>query len=363
MSKFFVNIFFFLYFVNFSFAQSDQLIYEQAYQDLNCMLNEECPGSFKEAVFIVENAYYSNNLDRVQFERRIAFLAELARKVSASGELIYNFPDREEVKKYAAIFRVMTDTVKIEVDSVRMISLIPYSYDFNDVWGHKDWSNMFVSKLLESKKGNCHSLPYLYKIIADEIGTKAHIATAPNHFFIKHQNKASGWYNTELTSGIFPIDAWLMASGYIHLNAVTNKLYLEALNEKQMLALSLIDLAQGYERKLGVLANLDFILTCCETALRFYPHYINAILLKAETRKKQFNSLMTKNHAKYPAELLHIKEAQELFAEMTLLYSQIHQLGYRKMPEDMYMAWLLSLKEERSKYENRKITNFKSSSH
>jgi hypothetical protein len=72
---------------------------------------------------------------------------------------------------------------------------------------------------------------------------------------------------------------------------------------------------------------------------------------------------MTKNHAKYPAELLHIKEAQELFAEMTLLYSQIHQLGYRKMPEDMYMAWLLSLKEERSKYENRKITNFKSSSH
>ena len=84
---------------------------------------------------------------------------------------------------------------------------MPYSYDFDDPFGHKDWDNMFVSKLLNTGKGNCHSLPYLYKIIAEELGISAHLALAPNHIYIKHKNEKDGWYNTELTSGIFPIDA------------------------------------------------------------------------------------------------------------------------------------------------------------
>jgi hypothetical protein len=35
-------------------------------------------------------------------------------------------------------------------------------------------------------------------------------------------------------------------------------------------------------------------------------------------------------------------------------------MGYRKMPEEMYLDWLVSLKEERTKYENKEISNFKS---
>ena len=79
---------------------------------------------------------------------------------------------------------------------------------------------------MATRKGNCHSLPFLYKILAEELGAKANLALAPNHIYIKHWNEKDGWYNTELTSGIFPIDSWLMASGYIHLDAVANKLYM-----------------------------------------------------------------------------------------------------------------------------------------
>jgi hypothetical protein len=350
----------FIFFGQFGFSQSNQEIYEQAFQNINCMLNKTCGASFIDAVFKVENAYLSNQLDRTQFDKQISFLAELSRQFIGSQDLLYDYPDRNEVVKFAALFKVITDTIQIQVDSTRIIEIRPYTYDFNDIWGYNDWSSMFVSKLLDTKKGNCHSLPYLYKILADKINAKAHIAVAPNHFYIKHQNKANGWYNTELTSGIFPIDAWLMASGYIHLDAIVNKLYMEALNDEQMIALCMIDLAKGYERKLGILAQNDFILKCCDAALKVYPHYVNALLLKAETKKKMFDALMTKYNAQYPADILNIPEAQILFSEMTNLYAQIHVMGYRKMPEEMYLEWLVSLKKERTKYENKEISNFKS---
>jgi hypothetical protein len=353
----------FIFFGKIGFSQSNQEIYEQAFRNINCMLNKTCSASFIDAVFTVENAYYSNQLDRNQFDKQISFLAELSRQFIASQDLLYDYPDRNEVVKYAALFNVITDTIQIQVDSTRILEIQPYTYDFNDIWGNDDWSSMFVSKLLDTKKGNCHSLPYLYKILADKINAKAHIAVAPNHFYIKHQNKANGWYNTELTSGIFPIDAWLMASGYIHLGAIVNKLYMEALNDEQMVALCMIDLAKGYVRNLGVLAQNDFILKCCDSALKVYPHYVNALLLKAETKKKMFDALMTKYNVQYPADILNIPESQKLFTEMTNLYAQIHEMGYRKMPEEMYLEWLVSLKDERIKYENKEITKFKSQNH
>gem|GEM_PF-4659315 len=43
----------------------------------------------------------------------------------------------------------------------------------------------------------------------------AYLAMAPNHTYIKLRSDKNGWYNTELTSASFPIDSWLMVSGYI----------------------------------------------------------------------------------------------------------------------------------------------------
>jgi hypothetical protein len=342
----------------FSLNAQNEQAFEQAYDKINCMLEETCPISFKDAVFIVENAYYDKQLDKQKFDQQISTLTNITKGVMNSRNLLYNSPDKGEVTKYAALFSVMTDSISIQLDSGKIGYIMPYTYDFNDIWGYGNWSNMFVSKLLETKKGNCHSLPFLYKILADEIGAKAQIAVAPNHFYIKHYNKANGWYNTELTSGIFPVDAWLMASGYIHLDAVVNKLYMEALNEKQMLVLCMVDLAKGYERKLETAAKSEFTIKCCETALKYYPNYVNALILEAETRKKMFDGFMKKHNALHPTDILHLPEARYTFEKMTTLYGHIHQLGYRRMPEEMYLEWLLSLKEERGKYENKKIANF-----
>jgi len=332
-------------------------LYEKAYEQLECMLKDSCELSFKEAVFVVENAYLNERLDKEYFELQIQSLISLAEGVKNSRTLLYQGEDRSEIEKYASIFSVICDTLPIQSgDSI--VYRNPYSYDFNDVWGNQNWGNMFVSKLLETGKGNCHSLPYLYKILAEELDAKAHLAIAPNHFYIKHHSKTLGWFNTELTSAEFPIDAWLMASGYIHLDAVVNRLYMEALTDKQAIAICLIDLAKGYERRYGVGDGL-FLLRCVNTALEHYPNYINALLLKSEMMRKQFFAMMNENHAKHPSEVFQIPEAKLKFDEMEVLIGQIHTLGYRKMPQEMYLEWLASLKEEREKYANKKLSNFK----
>lgn len=334
-----------------------EFLYKRAFERLNCMLNDTCKASFKEAVFLVENAYMNEELDKDVFDNQIAFLADLVKAVTKSRNLVYEGEDKTQVEIYAALFSVLCDSLPIQFgDSI--VYHPPYTYDFYDIWGHGEWSNMFVSKLLQTHTGNCHSLPYLYKIIAEELESDAHLAIAPNHFYIKHYSKANGWYNTELTSAAFPIDAWLMASGYIHLDAVVNRLYMEALTDKQALAVCMTDLAKGYQRKVGI-GDGQFMLKCTDAALAVYPNYINALLLKTEVLKKQLFRLMEQQGVEYPSQVFHLPEAKQLFDDMETLAAKIHTLGYRKMPEEMYVDWLVSLNEQREKYTNKKISTFK----
>ena len=210
---------------------------------------------------------------------------------------------------------------------------LPFGYNADDFAGEKNWSNMFVSTLMATGKGNCHSMPLLYKLIMDELGEKCWLALAPNHMYIKAKTQHIGWYNIELTTGDFPTDAWLMASGYIHLDAVRNGIYTDTLSLKQSVALCLTDLAQGYMRKYGI-GNRKFIEDCCNTTLKHYPNYINALLIKAELLTKQYRHLDNKE----------CEEAKKLKEKMDDAYAHIHRLGYRKMPEEMYRKWLKSIK-------------------
>ena len=134
---------------------------------------------------------------------------------------------------------------------------------------------------------------------------------------------------------------------------------MDTLSNKQSVALCMVDLAQGYEKK-NLIDNENFVLQCCDTALRYFPNYINALLLKAETQKRIFESIMKRYGATYPKDVFNIKEAKDLFDEIQNLYASIHKLGYRTMPKEMYLDWLVSLKTEREKYQNRKVSTFTS---
>lgn len=325
-------------------AQNQETLFEKSLLTLNDMLVNENHYSFKKAVFSVENAYLNGKLDTIETQREINLLARLCRGLIKNRFLAYVENDKENVNKWASVYQVMCDSIPIVIGD-QEYEYIPFRYDFNDVFGNQELSSMFVSKLLITRKGNCHSLPYLYKILCEELGTTANLALAPNHIYIKHQNKKNGWYNTELTSGIFPNDAWLMASGYIHVDAIKNGVYMKALNNKESIALVLMDLATAYQK---TFPNNDgvFLLKCSEIALGYFPNLTSALIMRAEIHKKRIERETD------------IERSKLDFKKLEQEYANIHNLGYRYMPEGMYLNWLISLKTEREKYENKKLTNF-----
>ncbi|OPC69895.1 hypothetical protein BAZ12_08705 [Elizabethkingia miricola] len=338
----------FYIFLSFFFAgqmkSQQNRFYDDAYLTIDNMLNDKQKYSFKTAVLNVENAYYQGKLDTTEVDRKIKFMANFSKTIVRNRDLTYNEKDKETVSKYAAIFSVICEETPILIDQ-DTIKYKPFSYDFEDVFGHKDLTSLFVSKLVNTHKGNCNSLPYLYKILAEELGVEANLALAPNHIYIKHNIKSIGWYNTELTSGIFPQDAWLMASGFIHLNAIENGVYMKALDNRESLGLCLVDLANAYKRAFPE-NDGSFALKCAERALQVSPYLVTALLLQAETHKEQYLKM---EHSD--------PKAKELLASLNKEYKRIHQIGYRNMPEGMYLEWLTSLKSERKKYEDVRLKN------
>lgn len=334
-----------LFFVCFcATAQKQGEHFAQSYALLDAMLNNEVEYSFKNAVFSIENAYLNGKLDKTKFEKEISVYVNLCNSLLENRLLEYGEKDRETVNKWAAVFTVMTDSIPLYIQDEQYV-YTPFSYDFNDVFGHHDKENLFVSKLLETRKGNCRSLPYLYKILAEELDVDANLALAPNHVYIKHNSERHGWYNTELTSGIFPIDAWIMASGFVHVDAITNGLYMKALDNKESIAVLLVDLAENYNAKFPD-NNGSFALQCAERAIKEYPNFAKALILKAEAKKVQWQNESDEEKKK------------QTLTDLENQIAHIHNLGYRQMPEEMYLNWLVSLKTERDKYENKNLNNF-----
>jgi hypothetical protein len=317
--------------------------YNEALNKIERLALANDKGSFKNAVFTVENIYLKNSLDKTAMDSAYYHLSSLATIWAASNHIVdYNGSDSDQMKLNRAIFQVIKDTVKVQTDS-KLLYFLPFEYNFDDYNGKHDWTNTFVSTLLATHKGNCHSLPYLYKIIADELGAKCWLALAPNHMYIKNRSVRDGWFNTELTSGDFPIDAWLTTTGYISLQAIQNGLYCDTLSNQQSIALCVLDLAKAYEKETANYSD-GFILSCCDLVLKYHSVNVQALLLKAETLKRlyqQQEKLHQENKADYEA--------------MEQLYIRLYDLGYREMPDKMYQEWLLSLKNQKDKYSNRKV--------
>lgn len=296
------------------------------------MLSGKVPLNLVKAVYCVEDAWYDDGLNEQLFKEQINKYADFCKAISLANPINYIGKDASSVNIQAAVFAFMTDSIPMKIgDSI--VYHPPFQYNYADFAGEKDWSNMFVTTLMATGKGNCHSMPLLYKLIMDELGEKCWLSLAPNHMYIKARTQRSGWYNIELTTGDFPTDAWLMASGYIHLDAVRNGIYTDTLSLKQSVAMCLTDLGQGYIRKYG-LGDGRFVEECCNMTLRHYPNYINALLIKAELLTDRYKQQEEKEST----------AAKALKSKLNDAYATIHRLGYRKMPEDMYRKWLNSMK-------------------
>lgn len=310
-------------------SEAKDVYYQQAYQEITAMLVGKQQLSFKRAAFLVEWAHFGGNLSYDQF---CADINEIVLQ-------LHKFIDQKGVRQYQtagnyALFEFFTKPHSMNGNQ-------PFTYDFIDFYGGEDWSSVFVTKLLKTHKGQCRSLPYLYRILAEEMNAAAHLAIGPNHCYIKHIGEDGKWVNVELTNGNFATDAWMISSMDISAEAIKNKIYMDALSLQESVAYCLSDLAQGYARKYDRLDN--FIIACCDATLQYYPHSIHTLILKYNTMNHQgLNHVKQHGYVTTPDMAAHHKifKATE---------RKIDSLGFRQISQEKYEAWAKSMEAEEQK--------------
>ncbi|CAL2114145.1 conserved hypothetical protein [Tenacibaculum sp. 190130A14a] len=304
--------------------------------------------SIKEATFTVENAFYEEKEDYKKFndivKRSGSFLKEKMKEL--------NYPPNSNLAKNLILFQFFADTLEIKSKDLKHL---PLKYDFEDYKGQKNWNNMFVSKLLKTGKGQCHSMPLLYLILAEEIGAKAHLSLSPNHSYIKFQDDKKKWYNIELTNGMFTTDTYILQSGYITSEALQRSIYMQELSSRQLLSHTFDDLASGYIRKFGY---DGFAKKIIDKSLELYPENINANIMLENYLTYQFEyvtnnklGINPRNHQELQ-KISTFPQVVKLLNTVNNAQRKVDDLGYKPMPAKMYQAWLASLKKHKQQQDN-----------
>ena len=313
--------------------------YNEALSELRAMLTGKTAMDLDRAVFVVENAYLDGSLDSSAFESRIAAMVALAKGWDrADPDRGYRKEDSVIFRANRAVFAVMMDTTFI---APGVPACLPMHYDPVDPFGSTDHTKGFVSKLMLTWTGNCHSLPLFYKMVCERMGGKAWLARAPMHLYLKQYSEQHGWYNTELTSGVFPMDAWLMATGYVSADAIRSGIYMDTLSLAATIALCVTDLAQGYQW-LVPKGNEDFMLRCCELALQYDPRSVPALLLKNDALSKLVLSSKGALRDAY-------------YAELNSNATRLVELDYRAVPVEVYRKWMEELSQAEGKYRDLRL--------
>jgi hypothetical protein len=251
--------------------------------------------------------------------------------------------------KNLILFQFFSDTLQLKSKKIKHL---PFKYDFEDCMGEHDWTKQFVAKTLATNSGQCHSLPLLYLILAEEIGAKAQLSCLPNHSFIKFQDDNGIYYNIELSNGMMTTDAFLMQTGYITTEAIQNKIFLQPLNEQQLLSRNLSDLASGYLRKNCYDA---FVATIIEKSLEIDPNNISAHTLKSNHLTYRFQYVAAQlnlNERNYRYIIEQYPKAKQFLIERNKQYEFIDKMGYNSIAMEEYKKFLEILQQAKQEDKN-----------
>jgi regulator of sirC expression with transglutaminase-like and TPR domain len=120
----------------------------------------------------------------------------------------------------------------------------PFAYDLDDPFALRV-ENRLLATYLETRRGNCVSMPVLLAILGTRLGLPVYLAKAPNHLFVKYRDDGGAWHNIEATSGGYKRDASYVRETGISERAVENGLYLRSLDAREALATLAGDLVQA----------------------------------------------------------------------------------------------------------------------
>jgi len=330
---------------SFSSIYTETKNYYKAYDELLKMTTGEAPIDIGKAVFLVENAYDDNKDSYDEFNSNINEIAKLC-----LDYMEYKGYDKNSnLAKNMVLFRFLSDTVVWEGKNY-----FPVTYDFDDYMGYKDWRKMFVSKLLQTGTGQCHSMPLLYKTIVQRMGAEAYISFSPKHTYIQFRER-NKFYNLELTNGMIITEDLIFESGFIKTETIRSGIYMDTLSNQQTVAYIMQDLAQGYGLKFG---NDGFVLKTLNKSMEYFPNSIHGMKLKANYYTGLFQQYIFEIEKRYkekptPQQLkTKYPIVYDTYLQMTKMYDVIDNTGYEPISNEQYEFWLKSISKEKNKQEH-----------
>jgi len=333
--------------VQYEFPDQTQVIgtefYRQAFDEISQMLKGEKPMNLKQAVFLTENAYLDNRLTYDWFSGDISGNADIIKTLIAQEGYKFENPT---AKKWG-LRQFLADTVQLKDENGKVnFTHKPYSYDFEDPWGKQDWTKQFVTKLMGNGKGQCHSMPLLYLILAEELGAEAWLSYSPSHTYIKVDDGKGNMLNYETTNGYYTTDVWVQSSGYIKAEVLRSGIYMDTMSKKEVIAACLADMAKGYAIKHGF---GRFVLDCVDKALEYSPNNVYALQIKSDYQTSLFFYVIDQLGRPPVERLPEFPKAYELFLKMHEIYGQIDSIGFEEMPQEEYEKWLKSFETQKGK--------------
>jgi len=316
--------------------------YKQSFDSLTKMIQGK-KLSYQKSVFYSEYPFYEGQLTYLDFNQAIQNSLSLIKAKMKQDKL----PNTDLAKNWT-VYQFMSDTLRVNltVPEKKAITHYPMTYDFEDFWGEKDWTKGMVSKLLRMQTGQCHSMPLLYLILSESLGSKAYLAYSPEHSYVKIKLPNRKFQNIELTNGYLTSDSYVLSSGFVKAEALTNKVYMDTLSKRQVVANSILDLAKGYRNKYGF---DEFYLDCVNTTLKYHPNNVVAHLMKGNYYYWLVQDILQQDPyiTKRPKE--QVKEFWDVVAKVKEEKATLDGLGYEPMPENAYQDWLKSAEKEKSK--------------
>lgn len=323
----------------------------QSYRDAFMQFAKMDPNHFSlsQAVYDVENAYLGGQLNLTRFNKILQFHADRVRQILKSEGLRSN---RNLSLNYG--IQQLFQRANAYYDSSTHVThtVTPFKYDFEDFMGEKDYTKLFVSKLLTTGTGQCHSLPLTYLLIAEQLGAKAWLSLAPEHSFIQFADNNGRLLDYETTNGHIVSSSWLAGSGYINAKAMRNKLYLDTLSQRQLYARCLSDLLLGYLQHFGY---DEFAKRIKNRITEIDPQNVTVLIVDANLKQAVAWQLIKAAGTPKPSDLPKYPEAYQAYLQMKAAVEKLDDTGYQQMPDEAYQEWLKSIETEKAKLSTEKL--------
>ncbi len=308
------------------------------------------PDSFSitKAIYLSEAAFYNTPYPFSEFEKYIKQRADLVYQI-LTRENLNN--QNNTALNYGIQKLFSNNNLYLNNKTHNSYVIEKLYYDFEDYAGDKNWEKTFVTKMLQTGSGQCHSMPLLYLCIAEQLNAKAYLSLAPNHSFVQFFDNNGKAYNFETTNGHLVSTAWLMQSTYANSVALKNRTFLDTLSSRKLYAQCLTDLIMNYLKKLNGYDNFSNVMI--QKVLSIDSTNVTALILLNNYQRLKVIAIAEQLGNPPLTEFERYPDLNMAYQQQKKLDAQIRRTGYQEMPKEAYEKWLQSMQQAKQQEQSR----------